>query len=119
MENKKLLWGLASALVVVIIIAIILSMDHVPSGSNVENPLPTDFVELADGTFISLSYFYEMGYLYGTIDAADYIAKQNIFKENEKATLNFDTVFNKRDISSKLFFEQNEKVNEIFNKQTK
>jgi len=114
MNKKKIVWGLAGVLLIALLVLIIIpSKDELVEEYN----LPPDVVELADGSFISLSHFYEMGYLAGTFDVADYISKQNVFKENTKAILDLDTIFDKCHEANKFFFEQYKKTNKYFDEQ--
>jgi len=118
-ENKKTIAGLAGILSVVIIALIILSINYVPKGEMGDVPLPPDVVQLADGSWISLSHFYEMGYLAGTFDAVDYIGKQDVFKENTKAVIDLDTIFDKCHNKNKIFFDEWKKTNEYVDEQLK
>ena len=112
MNRKNLIW-ITTGLLLTVLLTLLIVNPGVPKEN--ESPLPPDVVQLKDGSFISLSHFYEMGYLAGTFATADYIAKQDVFKEIIKASIDLDTIFDKCHKANKAFFDQYNKTNEQFN----
>ena len=111
--DKRKKWAFIVSIAIIIGLMVLLIISNTKTEDEIL--LPPDVVQLKDGSFISLSHFYEMGYLSGTFDAAEYIASQNVFKENTKAILDLDTIFDKCHKSNKNYFDQYNKPGEYFN----
>lgn len=112
MKINKIKTVLLSMLFLIMSLIVIIIFGIAKSEPTENTNLAPDIVQLADGSWLSLSHFYQMGYLQGSFETAQYISEQDVLKDGVKIKIDLDTIFNNFNTSSKIFFDEYKKSND-------
>ena len=104
MNKIKIIWGSISVLLIVLMVLII----TLNRNKSVEKyTLPNDVVELANGSIISLSHYYDVGYWSGVNEMLICLQKQNLLRKDTTITIHLDTLIKRNNILGKQYFDKN------------
>jgi hypothetical protein len=106
-DKKKTVLLSMLFLIMSLIVLVIIGVSS-ESTEEIENPinLPNNIAVLQDGSFISLSHYYDIGYWKGVSDVLEYLEKNNNLRKDTSTHIHLEYFIDKCNLNSELYFEE-------------